>query len=250
LEILLKILKHDVHIHLDLFQDINSLLSDIDSEQIYSIAVTNHPAVYDKLVSTVTSPYIRVALGLHPELVYKYKEHIPLFWERLDSTKYIGEVGLDFKSSPDLDKVVQLDFFMELVERCGSVGGKILSIHSRFAEKEVISILDRYSNNTYILHWFCGTILLMNSASDIGCYFSINYSMLNSDRVLKMIKSMPINRLLVESDSPFVMIKGSPYNPSIHDLIVDRLALILSIDKHDLEIILSENFRSMLTRIS
>lgn len=52
----------------------------------------------------------------------------------MNEARYIGEVGLDFTDSSS--KVDQLDFFSELVDRCRYDQNKIMSIHSRKAEKK------------------------------------------------------------------------------------------------------------------
>lgn len=239
-------INHDLHIHIDLFPNLSDIVSEINRYKIYTIAVTNHPRVFEKLQSGVSSQYIRIALGLHPELVCQYKQHIPMVWDLLNETEYIGEVGLDFNRTPDEKIIIQKTFFKELLYKCNNLGGKIVSLHSRYAIKEVLDTLVLFDNNTYVLHWFCGSTSQMRIAVSLGCYFSINYSMLSSPRLIHMIKAIPLNRLLIESDGPFIPVEGKQYDPSLHHLIVRKLASILSIDYQECIHILSSNFRSLL----
>ena len=89
---------YDTHCHLDLLKNQADIISKIEEFKIYTIAVTNLPVLYKKLQVNITSKYIRPALGFHPELILKYKHHIPQMWDLLDEARYIGEVGLDFKT--------------------------------------------------------------------------------------------------------------------------------------------------------
>lgn len=86
----------DTHFHLDLQKDRVAAIRQIEENSIYTIAVTNVPDLYRKELSEVVSKYIRLGLGFHPELVHQYKNQIPMMWDLLPETRYIGEVGLDF----------------------------------------------------------------------------------------------------------------------------------------------------------
>ena len=163
--------------------------------------MTNLPVLYEKEKQQYDSPYIRTALGFHPELIGEYKKYIPLMWEKLSKARYIGEVGLDFT-----DKTYQADqvsFFSELVQRCRKDENKIISIHSRKAEREVLDVLDDAFSFKAILHWYSGDESLLNRAVKMGCYFSVNGNMLKSRKIERMLEIVPKNRILLETDSPF-----------------------------------------------
>jgi len=81
---------YDTHCHLDLFQDFDNTVNEIELNQIYTIAVTNLPILYSKLINRVNSKYIRPALGFHPELLFQYRQYIPDMWRLLPEAKYIG----------------------------------------------------------------------------------------------------------------------------------------------------------------
>ena len=60
---------YDTHFHLDLQKDISAAINEINSNQIYTIAMTNLPVLYEKELRKYESSYIRIALGFHPELI-------------------------------------------------------------------------------------------------------------------------------------------------------------------------------------
>lgn len=199
----------DTHFHLDLQKDRVAAIRQIEENSIYTIAVTNVPDLYRKELSEVVSKYIRLGLGFHPELVHQYKNQIPMMWDLLPETRYIGEVGLDF-----VDKTYereQVAFFSELVERCRFDGNKIVTIHSRKAVSKVLEILGDNFRFKAILHWFTGDKDELKEAVECGCYFSVNGAMINSKRFLEMLPLIPANRLLLETDSPFTYFKRTHF---------------------------------------
>ncbi|WP_256349764.1 TatD family hydrolase, partial [Pseudomonas gingeri] len=77
-----------------------------------------------------TSKHVRVALGLHPQLVAEREGELALFERLLEGTRYVGEIGLDagprFYSSFEAQERV----FSRILSACSEQGGKILTVHS------------------------------------------------------------------------------------------------------------------------
>lgn len=191
---------YDTHFHLDLQKDKQSAIDEIVRNQIYTIAVTNLPDLYQREVALYEQQYIRVALGFHPELIHDYSHQIKLFWELLPRARYIGEVGLDFTNKAYSTE--QLSFFSELVDRCRGEN-KILSIHSRKAVTEVLDIIGDNFRFKPILHWFTGSIKELEIACQRGFYFSVNSNMVQTKKFQQMIGIIPKDKILIETDSPF-----------------------------------------------
>lgn len=207
---------HDTHFHLDLFDDPKKIIAQIETEKIYTIAVTNVPEVFAHTQQLVEgSKFIRPALGLHPELANQYKNQLPLFLDLLPQARYVGEVGLDnFKKSKD-DFSEQKRVFEKIVTACNDAGNKVLTVHSRRAEKEVISIVGEGFSGKVVLHWYSGGLKEIDRAIENGFYFSINYAMTQSDNGKKIIERIPIDRLLLETDGPFVKVNGQNSTPPV-----------------------------------
>ena len=110
------------------------------SKEVDVLAVTTSPRAYIK-----TSQYfsnlkkVRVAVGLHPELVAQRQSEWTLFMQTIKKCKYIGEIGIDgsqrFRDSLD----IQTTFFREALAEVEKEQGHIISIHSRGATKQVLS---------------------------------------------------------------------------------------------------------------
>lgn len=149
------------------------------------------PVLYERIKKNHPNlDYIRFALGLHPELIYKYYKHKSSFMSNLEETRYIGEIGLDFKKVDDEEKKLQISIFKEIIENCHNLEGKILSVHSRIAENEVIDLVGPNFNGKVILHWFNGNITQLKKAVQYGYYFSINSQMVQSKNGQKLIFNM------------------------------------------------------------
>ena len=233
---------YDTHFHLDLQKNVKAAIEEINANKIYTIAMTNLPVLYEKEKQQYDSPYIRTSWGCHPELIGEYKKYIPLMWEKLSEARYIGEVGLDFT-----DKTYQADqvsFFSELVQRCRKDENKIISIHSRKAEREVLDVLDDAFSFKAILHWYSGDESLLNRAVKMGCYFSVNGNMLKSRKIERMLEIVPKNRILLETDSPF----GDTIKSQAESLkiLIDGLSPKYVMLAEEIEGILWNNFQDLL----
>lgn len=237
---------YDTHFHFDLQESKGEVLKEIENNQIYTIAVTNLPPLYEKLKKEVNCKFMRVALGFHPELIGQYQKYIPDMWRLLPDVKYVGEVGIDLKMGKE-SRNLQLSFFEELIHRCNTFGNKVLSVHSRAAASEVMSIIGENFNGKIILHWYSGTKKDQEQAISKGHYFSVNYAMLNSESGRKIINNIPNDKILLETDSPFTSVNGHAYKPSEIKKIVEGIAIIKNKEIKVMQNILWDNFVKLIS---
>lgn len=196
----------DMHCHVDLINPMEKFCSDAQAHDISLLAVTTTPKAYDiELHMLRNYPSIHVALGLHPQLASERKHELSIFDKHISSSKFIGEVGLDFSKRFYHYKKDQLDTFEHIIQSCEH--SKTISIHGVFADKQVLDILERYrtaEHNMCILHWYSGSLAQLDRAIELGCFFSINERMLFSPNGVRIIQRIPISQMLLESDAPFV----------------------------------------------
>ncbi|QQF02434.1 Qat anti-phage system TatD family nuclease QatD [Sinorhizobium meliloti] len=203
----------DFHCHVDLFPSPERAADEIERAGTYVLSVTNTPKAFPKTAQISKGrKRIRTALGLHPQLVSERHGEIGLFRRLLGETRYVGEIGIDggddYARHIDLQKQV----FDELLSACASVGGRVMSIHSRHASGEVIDALGkRREAGVAILHWFSGPVSHAERAVDIGAWFSVGLPMLRSRRAAAIIKKLPRERILTETDAPFASTPGEHY---------------------------------------
>lgn len=199
---------YDMHCHLDLMPKMKNIIQESLMENLGIIAVTTTPKAYRQEVDFCkNNPNINVALGLHPQLIGERDNEITLLLDNIQNVKYVGEVGLDFNNQYIKSKEKQIEVFTNVIEECSKLGNKVLSIHSVKASQYVIEILKSYKtlkNNICILHWFTGNEKQLRQAIELGCYFSINSKMLNTAGGKRVIVEIPEDKLLVETDAPFI----------------------------------------------
>lgn len=205
----------DFHCHLDLYADPMKLFNEVKRRKTEVLAVTTSPRAFIK-----TSQYfrgannVRVALGFHPELVKQRSLEKELFFEQMRSSRFLGEIGIDGSKRAKQSLSEQIEFFDEVVHTAAVHGGKVLSIHSRGAVKEVLQILEKYEGEYVpILHWFTGSVKDAEKAIKLGCWFSVNPNMCYTASGKKVISCIPIDRVLPETDAPFTQNDGVPYMP-------------------------------------
>ncbi len=167
----------------------------------------NELKAYDREVQFCkNNSNIKVGLGMHPQLITSGYDDITLFKYLFERSHYIGEIGLDFSKEYVKTKEIQMDVFREIIKLCEEHGERVISIHSLKAVNYVIEILKEYKiqkNNTYIFHWFTGSVSQLEKAIELGCYFSINPRMLKTKSGIEIVKTVPVSRMLLETDAPF-----------------------------------------------
>ena len=208
----------DTHCHFDMMSQPEAYIRQKEQAGDIVIGMTNLPSHFEMGLPHVKGyKHIRLALGLHPLLASENKNELPLFDSLLDQTSYIGEIGLDFSKEGLSTKEDQISTLRKLLEKLEG-RKKIISVHSRKAEKELFDLLCEYNINNVIFHWYSGPIDLIPSIISKGYYFSINEAMTISKNGRTIIKEIPRSRILTESDAPFnnkVDIKEAQINMQI-----------------------------------
>lgn len=234
----------DLHCHLDLYQNPVEIIEECERRGIYVLSVTNTPSAWPKTNELASkNRRIKTALGLHPQLAGERKGELKLFNQLIGETRYIGEVGLDGSKENKSFWNDQKEVFEHILSKCEESGGKILSIHSRNAAREVLETLKDYPHaGQFILHWFSGSLKELKDAIDLGCWFSVNPIMFNSKKGVRLIESMPKDRLLLETDGPFTNTNGSPLMPWNSIDVIWKLSNIWSDTKENVQMQVMANF--------
>lgn len=199
----------DAHFHLDLMDNMQSLVREFRTAGIGAICVGTTPKAYEKEVRLCSdSSVIKVGLGMHPQLIAERYQETNLFVRLVKESKYIGEVGLDFRSAFISSKDQQISCFRKVAKSCASEKGKIISLHSVKAAGSVIDELNAanaFEDNVCIFHWFTGSMADCKRAIEAGAYFSINPKMLKTKNGQETIRYIPADRILLETDAPFTL---------------------------------------------
>jgi TatD DNase family protein len=241
----------DFHCHLDLYPDHAALIRECDQSRIATLAVTTTPKAWMRNRElTADSPYVRIGLGLHPQLVAEREQEIALLEHYLPSARYVGEIGLDAGPSFYRSFEAQERVFTRILQACTEQGDKILSIHSVRSVAKVLGHLENTrltENCNAVLHWFTGSASEARRAVELGCYFSVNEEMLRSPKHRKLVSLLPIGRILTETDGPFVFHEGKAVRPRDVKRAVHEIAQIHHLSDADTAVRILHNLRSLVT---
>lgn len=215
----------DTHCHVDLYSDPLSLIARARTANVGIVAVTETPSAYRSLRLRLgnSSENVVIALGAHPLRVSHLSSlDKALFFRLLPNVSFVGEVGLDFSPVGVESKTAQVEFFERLLSH-PNLPPIPLTIHSRRAERTVVDLLTQ-SKARVILHWFSGSTTLIEKAVAHGIYFSINPAMLKSKSGARVMTVAPPDRILIETDGPFVKVGSRPSEPTDALLVIKSLA--------------------------
>jgi len=185
---------------------------------------------------------IQVALGLFPEPVAAQEAALPAFLERLPGTRFVGEIGLDYVTESEDERARQRRLLETILEACGPQ--HVLSLHSRRAAADTVAMLRGFSG-TAILHWFSGPAAVVENA-DPALYWSLNTAMARSDRSKILIRRMNPERILTETDGPYITIGDRPAAPKDVRRVIDFLAREWDVDAEEAAARVWQNYQTVM----
>ncbi|MEQ9640222.1 MAG: Qat anti-phage system TatD family nuclease QatD [Alphaproteobacteria bacterium] len=197
----------DFHCHVDLFPDPKAVLAEIEARGMYVLVVTTTPKAWKGTSQLVAGhKRVRVSPGLHPELVAERHTEMPLLCHLVGQSPYVGEVGLDGSPQHKGSYKRQEEVLARVLGECRTLGGRILSIHSRAAASGVLDLIEEHSGlGVPVLHWFSGRPRELDRAISLGCWFSVGPAMTRTKKGRALVEAMPADRVLTETDGPFAL---------------------------------------------
>jgi TatD DNase family protein len=179
-------------------------------------------------------PILKPALGLYPTHLdmNECSQICSLIEQRLDQIVGIGEVGLDYwivKTSED--RAIQQQIFGQFI-RLAIKLDLPLNVHSRSAGRHVIAMLMEEGAQKVQMHAFDGKASSAMPAVEAGYYFSIPPSIVRSKQKQKLVRQLPLERLLIETDSPVLGANSNERNePANAILAIDMIAEIKGVHR-------------------
>ena len=162
----------------------------------------------------------------------------------------IGETGLDFFYSHS-DKDRQINSFKTHIEASIELNIPII-IHSRNAESKTYEILNSYKNKNLniLMHCFTGSLEFSKKLLTLGAFFSASgiITFKNSLDLQNTFKSIPLEKLLIETDSPFlapIPMRGKKNEPSFIKYTLSKLALLRDMSDKKMITITTNNFNNL-----
>jgi TatD DNase family protein len=199
--------------------------------------------------------FIDISVGHHPNSTSEIESsEIPKFIEQYinDSDNRIvgiGETGLDYHYQ--VPRIKQIECF-ELHLEIASKYRLPIIVHMRDAEEDMIDILSKYRAklSNILIHCFTGSQNFANQCIKMDCYYSLSgiITFKNADILRNVIKTLPLNRIIFETDSPYLTpdpFRGKTNEPKYLKTIIEKYSKIMSTDLENIKKESNSNYKKL-----
>jgi TatD DNase family protein len=209
-----------------------------DHETVYNFAKKHYPTVF-------------CTLGVHPHDAKIYTDDVDKYLREKAKNKEviaIGEVGLDYYYLNSTKEEQKLAFERQIQVAVDL--GLPIEIHTRDAEEDTIEILKKYPKVKGLLHCFTGTQWIADEALKIGFNFSISgvVTFKNAKDLQAVVKSLPLDRIHVETDAPFlapVPQRGKKNTPGFVIHVAEFVANLKGVSQEELSAQILKNTKAL-----
>ena len=201
----------DTHCHLyyeELFKDLAGVLDRAHEQGVnrFICVGTNIQDSKKSLSITDSHENIFASTGIHPhdakDVSESFIDDIYNLME-YDSMVAIGEIGLDYFRNIS-DPEIQKEIFVSQMKIAQDLDKPVI-IHSRDADEDLIQIVSEYSSVIGVAHCFSSTLETAQAFLELGYYISFSGNItFNNSHLPEVVKSIPLDRVMVETDSPFL----------------------------------------------
>jgi len=246
----------DSHCHLDydpLVNNIDQILLNAKKNNISKLLTIGTSLESSKKVLEIVEKYENIygAIGIHPNSTTNNLNDLnDLINIKKKSKKIIafGETGLDYfyKRSEKKD---QLYSFEKHIDFAITEGVPVI-VHTRDADEDTISIIKKYYKKTkFLIHCFTGSLDFAKNLLDLECLISFSgiITFKKSTDLRNVVKYVPIDKMLVETDSPYLSpdpLRGKSNEPANVKIVAENVALIKGISVEDVGVLTTKNFKN------
>ncbi|HEY5562183.1 MAG TPA: TatD family hydrolase [Clostridiaceae bacterium] len=197
--------------------------------------------------------FVYAAVGIHPEYADIVDYNVLMELRELskkDKVKAIGEIGLDYHYKENPTRQIQMDAFRKQMELAREVNLPVI-IHDREAHEDTLNILKEYKGVVGEIHCFSGSSEFAIECMKLGYYIGFTgvVTFKNAKKILDVIKKVPLDRILVETDSPYmtpVPFRGEKNRSEYVKYIIEKIAEVKEVSYEELECRTNLNTRELL----
>ena len=248
----------DSHCHLDhepLKSDLQNIIKRAKETGITKLlTICTNIQSFENIIEIIKKDkMIYGTFGIHPHETKNDVVSSNTIVENVNSNKKIigiGETGLDlYYNNSDIQK--QIKSFEEHIKAAINLELPLI-VHSRNAEKETYDILKKFNSPKLkiLMHCFTGSKKFKDDLLAFNTYFSASgiITFNNSSDLQKTFESIPIERLLIETDSPFLAPapnRGKKNEPSFIKYTAEKLAKLKNTNTEDMIFHTTKNFNNL-----
>jgi TatD DNase family protein len=204
----------DTHAHLDEIENIDNVLAEARAAGLEAIIAVGIDMESNRRVLDLSEKhrgFVYAALGWHPENVRESEinTNLEFIEDNIDRAVGIGEVGLDYhkRIRAVAGKDLQKRALGELL-KIARAHDKPALVHSRYAWRDAFDIVDEAGIDRAVFHWYTGTSSVLRDIIARGYYISVTPAVAYHEEHRRAVKESPLDRLLLETDSPVVYARG------------------------------------------
>jgi len=193
--------------------------------------------------------FLYLMLGFHPVYVSRYndkeiEQYLEFIKKNKDKIICIGEIGLDYhwiKDKPEIKRSKEV--FVSFLDLAKEINMPVL-LHTRKAIADGLNIIENEDIRKAVFHCFSGGSKLAKEIQEEGYYISLATSIGRNKNMKKAAKSVPLNLLFAETDSPFLSpIEGQKNVPQNVKIVYQEISKLKDVDINEVERQISENNR-------
>lgn len=218
------------------------------------IGILNCASSYESLKATdeLTKKYdyIYGALGIHPENANEMNDdvlkEIKSYIKENSKIIAIGEIGLDYYWDENPSKEIQKEVFRKQLNLAKELGLPVV-IHDRDAHQDTLEAMKEFPEVTGVVHCFSGSVEFARECVKLGYYIGFTgvVTFKNAKKVVEVVRDIPLDRILVETDCPYMAPepnRGKRNKSDYIEHIINKIAQIKEIDPYEANMKFNENF--------
>lgn len=192
------------------------------------------------------------AVGIHPENADEFNEEVVKEireYVKYEKVKAIGEIGLDYYWDENPPKEVQKEVFRAQMKLADELNLPVI-IHDRDAHGDTLEIMKEFPNVIGVVHCFSGSVEFAKECIKLGYYIGFTgvLTFKNAKKIVDVCREIPADRILVETDCPFmapVPFRGKRNKSDYIEYIIDKMSEIRGISGEEMNEILLNNKRNL-----
>ena len=193
----------DTHAHLEQIKNLKYALDAARSSGVIAIVAVgmNYESNLKVIeISELHDGFVFPALGMHPWAIDgDVKDAVEIIEREIERCVAVGEIGLDYLMKRDRD--IQREIFKIMLKIADNYG-KPAIVHSRGAYEDTLEMVRKFGPDNAVFHWYSGPTEILEEILSSGYFVSATPSVVEKEGHRKAIEETPIERMLLETDSP------------------------------------------------
>jgi TatD DNase family protein len=198
----------DAHSHVDRYDlvgdhALESAIAEIAQHRILTVSNSMDGPSYKRTLEIgKMCDWVVPIFGVHPWNAPQYVDCLRDCSAAIESSPMIGEIGLDHFFVEDSSAYAAQRKVFEFFLSAAREQNKIVNVHTKGAERDVLELLDRYQLPRAIVHWYSGPLDAFRELVARKAYFTVGIEVLYSEHIQTIAQEIPSGQLLTETDNP------------------------------------------------